>query len=371
MRRAGRQHRTQIEERVIVKETLRGIGTDRQVRIDQSAIQPAGFPITHDGRKHFERRVIGMARMGYFIGDLHHAHFARAFHDDAARTRLRRLLGIYNRDWLRRTRDLAKVLFDQRQRRLRLEIADDRNGGVVRPIIRVVKLPQFRDRHFLDIRSPANRGMMIRMGNKGGGVDFLVEGRARIVLVPLEFIPHHGHLHLPVLFPQNQIAHPIGLELHREFQMIAREILVIIGAVEPGSGIVDTTDLVHHRVEAAAVVRMEVFRALEHQMLEQMGRTRRPRHFMTRTNPIRDHEGQHRRRVVLEQQHVEIVDGHPVLGDTPKGLDEREPLGRRFRRLNGADDREEGETKQGTEKAFHGEGVGRHHEPDPLMRQVV
>ena len=66
---------------------------------------------------------------------------------------------------------------------------------------------------------------------------------------------------------QDQVAHPVGLELHHGAQRARRDGLVIGGVVVRGEGVLAAADVGDSRVELAGLV---VGRALEHQMFEEM-----------------------------------------------------------------------------------------------------
>ncbi len=83
-----REHRAQREKRVVVEKSFRRFGADGEVRVDQRAIQPAGFSFAQEGGEHFQGRVVSVPRMRHLVGDLNHADFTGSFHHDAPRTRL-------------------------------------------------------------------------------------------------------------------------------------------------------------------------------------------------------------------------------------------------------------------------------------------
>ena len=180
------------------------------------------------------------------------------------------------------------------------------------------------------------------MGDERGGGHLLVEDRSRVVFVPFEFVAHDGHLGLAVLLAQEQVAHPVGLELHGEFEMIAWEVFVVVGAVERGGRVVDAADAVHERVEAVAGPAVEIFAALEHQVFEQMGGAGGAGDLVARADAIRHHEGEHGGRVVLQQQHAEVVRREPVLRNATDGFHKGESLDGSGGRASGAKPRQRG-----------------------------
>src|SRR3546814_5044995 len=65
------------------------------------------------------------------------------------------------------------------------------------------------------------------------------------------------------------MAHTVGFEEQRQLQRAGRHRLEIIGAIEPGGAVEIGRARVFQRHEELPV---RVFRAVEHQMLEQMGK---------------------------------------------------------------------------------------------------
>ena len=87
-------HAGRIEERGIVKKSLRRIGVDGEVGVDERTIEPAGFALAEDRTEDFERSMVRVQRGRHLVRNLNDAHFPGTLDRHAARTRLRGLLGI-------------------------------------------------------------------------------------------------------------------------------------------------------------------------------------------------------------------------------------------------------------------------------------
>ena len=210
---------------------------------------------------------------------------------------------------------------DQLQGLCCLKVSDHCDRSVIRPVVGIVELPQLLDRDPLDITPPSDGGVVVRVGDDRGRGHLLIESRSRIVLAALKLVTDHGHLRFTILFSQEQIPHAIGLEFDCQLKMVAWQVLVVIGAVQPGGGVVDAADPVHQGVEAFSDAGMKVFRALEHQMLKQVGGAGCAGDLIAGSDPVGDHEREHRRGAILEQEDVQVVAGEPVFRDSGHGTD--------------------------------------------------
>ena len=216
------------------------------------------------------------------------------------------------------------MLLHQLERFRRIEVADDRSRRVIRPIKRVVELLQLLDRHILDVAPPTDRRVMIRMRDVRGREDLLLQRLRRLVLADLKFIPHHRHLRLPVRVAQPKISHPIRFHRHVAVEMFAADVRVVVRAIEPRRRVVNAADPFQQLIDARAFLAIELRRALEHQMLEQVRRARRAGDFVSRSDAIRHHERQRRARVIGLHQHLQPVAVEPVLGNIADRFHKRE-----------------------------------------------
>ena len=87
-----------------------------------------------------------------------------------------------------------------------------------------------------------------------------------------------------------QMAHPVGFKEQRAVERAGRHRLEIIGAIEPGRPVpVGRADILQPPEERP----VGIFRAIEHQMLEQMGKARLARRLEARPHMIPDRHRHH------------------------------------------------------------------------------
>jgi len=275
------------------------------------------------------------------------------------RAALRGLDGVNLRDGARGAGDGAVVFFDEGEGGGGLDVADDGDGGVVGPVVGVVELAEFFDGHVLDVAAPADRGVMVGMADVGGGVDFLFEGADGVVLADLEFVADDGHLGAAVGFAQPEVAHAVGLDGDVGLDVVFSEVGVVVGAVEPGGGVVEGADAFEELVDAVALLAVEVLGALEHEVLEEVGGAGGAGDLVARADAVGDHEGDNGRGVFGEDEHLEAVGVEGVFGDASEGFDGGEAFGglggRSVGREEGAGGENAEDGGQGTEET-HGKG---------------
>ena len=307
MLRARREFRGGDVQRGIVIEADLATDFGGQVFVRECAVASARLSVREDGAEHLHCRPVGVRGLRDLVCDGDDAEFAAALHDGAARAGLLGFLGVDLRDRVRGLRDRAVVLCDFRECRGGIELADDGDGRIVRPVEGVVKFAELCDRHLLDVAAPADRVVMVRVREERRAPQLLVERVARFVFAALEFIPHHDHLRPAILLAQREIAHPIGLDLDEQRQRVRRDRGKIICAIEPRGCIRLRADALEHLIEAHALAAVEFLRAFEHEVLEQVRRARRPGHFIARADMVGDHESHHRCGFFRQQQNAEAV----------------------------------------------------------------
>ena len=193
------------------------------------------------------------------------------------------------------------------------------------------------------------------MGDETGLEDFLDEGLERGVFAAFEFVAHDRHFGSAVGLEQEQVAHAVGFHLDDHREVFAAEILVVVGAIEPRGGVVECAGFLEELVDAGALGTEEFFRALEHEMFEEVGGAGGASDFVFRTHAVGDHERQRGARVLGHEQHGEAVALERVFGDAADGADEGEAVdlggGGSF---GGAERGAEGEGGEGEgEETFH------------------
>jgi len=112
-----------------------------------------------------------------------------------------------------------------------------------------------------------------------------------------------------------------------------------------------------HLVEAGALVAVEFFRSLEHEMLQQVRRPRGPGHLVAGAHVMRDHECRDRRELLRQKQDAQAVGIEFVFHNVIRGADEGEAIGPRRGALCG----EDGIGQQGDKE------LGRELHPGPFV----
>jgi hypothetical protein len=182
---------------------------------------------------------------------------------------------------------------------LRLDIANDRQDGVVGQVVTSKEAVDIIQRCGVKILHRADRGVAIGMiGREGQGVEELhhVPVRHVVVALPL-FLLHDLALIVEVFLGQGleQRGHPVGLQPQSEVEPAGRQGFEVVGAIEPGCGIDDRAG----RLEQPDVLaRSYVRRALEHHVLEEMGESGAAVLFVSGTDVVPDVDRHRRRNVV-------------------------------------------------------------------------
>jgi hypothetical protein len=114
----------------------------------------------------------------------------------------------------------------------------------------------------------------------------------------------HVDLVEEVLLGQPRAAHPVGLEKERPFQGARRQDLEIVGVVEVGGAVEGATRPLH--VPEVSEL-LQVFRALEHQMFEEMGETRPAFRFGTDAHVIDHGDPDHGCAAIGRENHPQAV----------------------------------------------------------------
>ena len=100
------------------------------------------------------------------------------------------------------------------------------------------------------------------------------------------------------------MTHPVRLEEERELQGARRHVLPVVRPVFRGRAVVVAARGLEEPVEFA---RLHVLRALEHDVLEEVGKPRAPRLLPGRTDVIPGVDANEGDRVVLMEDHVQTV----------------------------------------------------------------
>ena len=205
-------------------------------------------------------------------------------------------------------RDGPEVLLDPGERLDRVDVADHRQDGVARRVVRAEERARVLQRGRVQVRHRADRGVVIgvavRVGEggeplEGGAVGHVVVALAALVLHDVALV-----LHRLVVQGGQQGAHAVGLQPERELQLMGGHRLEVVGALEAG-GAVERTARALHQLEVA--VALHLGGTLEHQMLEEVSQTGAALDLVARADVVPEAHRRHRGQVVLGEHHPQTV----------------------------------------------------------------
>jgi len=164
------------------------------------------------------------------------------------------------------------------------------------------------ERDLLQVRHVADGGPGVRVPlAEEHLVQPLVGHAVGAVLVGLlALVHHHPALHLKHLAGEHgkEEAHAVALQPERQLHRVRGHGLVVVGAVQPGGAVVGAAHALQQVVELP-LGRVE--RALEHQVLEEMGQPGAAGRLVAAAHAVHQVHGHDRRRAVLVAD-----DAHPV-----------------------------------------------------------
>jgi hypothetical protein len=165
------------------------------------------------------------------------------------------------------------VPFDQGGRRGHVEVAGHRQNRVATGVVALEELLGVADRGTLQVAERAVAVVLVGEGREHHRRQ-LQPGKAAVRPVQdvdPDLLLDHVDLVAQVLLGQPGTAHAVGLEEQRPLEGAGRQHLEVVGVVQMG-GAVEAAAGALHVPEVGQL--LEVFRALEHQMLEEMGEAR-------------------------------------------------------------------------------------------------
>ena len=152
--------------------------------------------------------------------------------------------------------------------------------------------------------------------------DIIAQQSERLVVALPLFILHHATLviELGLRHRAEQMPHAIGLKEQRPVKRARRHRLEIVGSVGIGRAIlVGRADL--RRILEEIIGR--ILRSVEHQMLEQMGKTGRSGWLMLGTDIVPDRRRHHRCLAIGVDQHGQAIVEHEALVGNVDAIDQR------------------------------------------------
>ena len=158
------------------------------------------------------------------------------------------------------------------ERLVRLDVADDREEGVARGVVRVVEAARVVERRGAEVVHRADDGVLVRERVVRERVGRLEGRRVRLVVDAQALLFLHGlALVVELLLREDEGAHPVGLEEEPEVEALGRQRLVVVRAVLGRRAVHRAAGA---RDEPEVLALADVLGALEHEVLEEMGEPR-------------------------------------------------------------------------------------------------
>ncbi len=232
-------------------------------------------------------------------------------------------------------RDRAEVALDERLRLGGIEVAGDRQHGVVGRVPGREELADVLERRGVEVLERADERVvervLRRIRQRG---EALPPGAVRLVVDrPAALVLHDVALGVELLLRhrREQPAHAVGLEPERDRELVRRHGLEVVRAVEPGRPVQRPAGTLH---ELEVLVRRDVRRSLEEHVLEQVREAGASGALVRRADVIPEVDRDERRGVVFRQGDAEAIrktiglerDAHP--GSIPAAPDSAKPMRR-------------------------------------------
>src|SRR5690606_672265 len=211
-------------------------------------------------------------------------------------------------DLVRTAREVTEVLRDQLASLRRLEVAADREHGVVGCVVCAEELLDVLEACRVEVLHRADHRVVIRMIRRiHECLDALVPVAVRLVVdAPAPLVLHDIALVVELLLRHRgkQPAESVALQPETQLEVVRGQRLVVVRAVQPGravqraAGLLDQREVPHLRY---------VFRALEHHVLEQVGEPRTTLALVPRAHAVPDVQCHDRRGVLAREDDVQAV----------------------------------------------------------------
>ncbi len=202
-------------------------------------------------------------------------------------------------------RELAVGFFREFERLIRLDIAGDDHHRIVGRVPAAVKTDGVVAGQLFHLVAPADGRLAIRVVEVERRVDLHAEPRPRIVLDAHAFFFEDyvalGEYHR---FRELKPIHAIGFVVHHRLELAGWDALVISGVVVRRECVFVSADRGDRLRETSGRI---FLCALEHQMLEEMGKPGFTRRFVSGAHFVPDHVGDHRCTVIGNDDELEAV----------------------------------------------------------------
>ena len=218
---------------------------------------------------------------------------------------LRRLDDVHARNRLRRMRDAPEVLVDPGVGLRRIEIADDDQHRVVRPVVGRVKSDHVVERRRAQVLRIADHAATVRVHRVRFAIHQFVEHPVRLGQNALIVLADHDvALGVEVLLGDGQRAQAVGFGPQQRLEIVRRHDLVVVGDVVGGERVVEPADVLGEPVDRLGP---GVLRPLEHQVLEEVREARATRRIVLAADAIADVDRDRRDAMILHEQHAQAV----------------------------------------------------------------
>ena len=167
----------------------------------------------------------------------------------------------------------------------------------------------------------------VRVGGEGGAPDCVVEVAHRLILAAVEFVEDHRPLALHLVRVDERAAHPVGLNLDGEREVLFREEFVVVRPVQPRRRVDLRADALEGVEDGRPLRLVEPLGPLEHEVFEEVRRARQPRRLIPAAHAIGHHKRHDGRGGLGKQQHLEAIRLQPVRLDPPRRFNKLKRLG--------------------------------------------
>ena len=287
----------------------------QRILVDQCLVEPRILAVAEHVGRQFEHEALARGAAGHrpvMVG----AHLGHAVvHDLGGVVFLGRHPGLHALD-RRAGLDVAKVLLRQRTTLLRRDVASQHQHGVGRAVVILEPLVHVFQRRGGQVFHRADGAVPVGVASGIHAFEHAVLDQPVGLVVALALLVlHHANLVVELLLGDGaeQVAHAIGLHPQRHFQRGGGHGLEVVGAVEPGGAVhAGGPDL----LEGFEVLAVVVFRAVEHQVFEQVREAGLALGLVLGTDVVPDADRNDRRLVVLVHDHGQaIVEGEFLVRD--------------------------------------------------------
>ena len=273
--------------------------------VDERLIDARAVAVGQNLRRQMQRIRIGVAVPRNRIGDDDGGQ-RPVLVDRHAALGLRRLLArVFARDDAIGFRDAAEILRHHLLGLRHVEVADDGDRRVARHVEHVVEVAHVLDRGRVEIFHAADRRVLVRADGVEGVVENFRQPAERLIVdsQPPLFLDDLA-LVLERRLVDAQRRHAIGFHPQHQRQVLRRHRLPEHGRVVVRVGVALPADARQHR---RVLFGLDVLRALEHHVLEQMGKAGAAGLLVLRSDVIPELDVHDRRRMIGRQHDREAV----------------------------------------------------------------